>query len=496
MFSIFPLSFWVVIALLLGGLAFCAGRMRDGIGLPMAAVLATVCVWYVGDAFYNDYAGQYMVDFDPATLSNAWCQVAVFLIVFLAAAPAVHRRLNGRDIPCGSGVLFIFRNGVGQPAFQKQMNVLYGGCVVVWVVLTVVAVIRLKELIVFYFFPFLGFVAEPWERDRIGHGLDAILSLAAYLQLLVASTFGVVAATAQKPAVRRMALVFCLLSWPYYIFGRTRNFMLAVVIPAVLCWIFFRLRGSMLKRLGVLALCFLTVNAWMKFVIANRSHTSVTEALHGNGLDLAETEKAKHEGLNMYEELCWINTFMKDGTYNPTLGARYFAEAVNFVPRALWHGKPEIGIDYAIARGQGGGEDDAAGVHATISTGLIGQGVVNFGTILGPAAAALLMSVWVAMLARMDLHLEELGRVSLYSMGLILTFNLGRDITLLTIYPFLFGLAMTWWMTRSQHKPGHALPPPAPSRSSAPDDSSDWRPAQARKFSGLRPIQRRPIFRR
>ena len=46
----------------------------------------------------------------------------------------------------------------------------------------------------------------------------------------------------------------------------------------------------------------------------------------------------------------------------------------------------------------------------------------------------------MAVLARLDLNVQALGRLPLYSLGLILTFNLGRDITLLNLYPFVFGL--------------------------------------------------------
>ena len=120
---------------------------------------------------------------------------------------------------------------------------------------------------------------------------------------------------------------------------------------------------------------------------------------------------------------------------------------MNPIPRGLWQGKPLIGIDYAIARGQGWEAVDAqAGVGATISTGMIGQGVVNFGPFFGVLAAALLMAFWVAILARQDLKGEKTGRMLLFFIGVVLTFNLGRDITLITLYPFLFGYIMlTIW---------------------------------------------------
>jgi hypothetical protein len=101
-----------------------------------------------------------------------------------------------------------------------------------------------------------------------------------------------------------------------------------------------------------------------------------------------------------------------------------------------------------VARGQSviGPDGETA---STVSTGMIGQGVVNFGRFFGPVAAAVLMSLWVALLARQDLLGGDPGRLILYGTGLILTFNMGRDITLLVLYPFLIGLglfhAWQWW---------------------------------------------------
>ena len=111
-----------------------------------------------------------------------------------------------------------------------------------------------------------------------------------------------------------------------------------------------------------------------------------------------------------------------------------------------------IGIDYAVARGQAWDQGDA-GVGATISTGMIGQGVVNFGRLIGPAFAALLISLWAAMLARLDLEGHKLGRMPLLALGLILTFTMGRDITLILLYTFIFGSVLVWWLERSSRKP-------------------------------------------
>lgn len=442
--TIFPPGFWSVMILLATG-AVMAWRCRnDGSGVPILAVLLTVAAWYVGDAFYNDYANNHAKVFDAGELQSAWLEVAWFLVVFLFTAPWIHRWMNARHLRNGSGALQLFRHGVAQPAFQKQLNFLFYGSVGIWTILAVIAAFRLKGEILHFFFPFLGYKAEPWGRNRIGSGFDALLSFAFYVQLLVTAIFGVVAALATDRKVRWLAIAWCFLSWPYFVFDRTRNTLLAVVVPGVMSWGLLRVRGGIVRKSAVLIACFVVVNAWMAFVISNRSDNTIAAAFLEKGFSVRDEKDVHHEGLNMYEELCWINRFLDDGRFSPDWGARYFAEAVNFIPRSLWPGKPTIGIDYAVVRGQGGGDARGAGVYATISTGLIGQGVVNFGIILGPAAAALLMSFWVAILARLDLHIQELGRMPLYACGLILTFNLGRDITLITLYPLVFGAMAIW----------------------------------------------------
>ena len=462
--SMLPLAFWAVIVLLIVGVVWAIRHLPDASGLPMLTVLGTVAAWYVGDAFYNDYANNHAVLFEPDILRSAWWQVAWFLMVFLLSVPWLQQWINARHLRRGSGMLQLFKYGVGQPGFQRQLTRLFYGCASIWIILAVIAVIELRGLALYFFFPFLGFKVSPWGHGRIGVGFDFLSIVALYLQLLIAGIFGVVVALSTNKRIRRLALVCCFLSWPYFIFDRTRNTMLAVVIPGVLSWVFLRLRGGMLKRFMVLGFCFLLVNAWMGFVIANRSTMSIVDALKEKGFTLDTDEKVHHEGLNMYEELCWINTFIQQGTYKPNWGSRYFAELVNPIPRALWPGKPLIGIDYAIARGQGGGEGEAAaGVYATISTGMIGQGVANFGRVLGPAFAALLMSFWVVILARLDLHIHEFGRLPLYALGMILTFNLGRDITLITLYPFVFGALLVWWFDRHRSRaplqPGQKILP-------------------------------------
>ena len=159
----------------------------------------------------------------------------------------------------------------------------------------------------------------------------------------------------------------------------------------------------------------------------------------------------------MFAELGHMSNLFDDGLYQPSWGGRYFAEAVNVIPRGLWKNKPLVGVDYALARGFGGERgttEEGAGITASIATGMIGQGVVNFGRLLGPMAAALLMSIWVAVLARLDLR-GDIGRLLLCAVGMILTFNMGRDITLFVLYPFVFGyMLLLGWEVAAEEKNG------------------------------------------
>jgi hypothetical protein len=96
-------------------------------GLPMLVVLATAAAWYVGDAFYNDYANNHAKLFDADTLSGAWWQVAWFLAVFLVMTPPIHQWLNRRYLQRRSGVMQLFKQGVDQPEIQKSLNALFMG---------------------------------------------------------------------------------------------------------------------------------------------------------------------------------------------------------------------------------------------------------------------------------------------------------------------------------------------------------------------------------
>jgi hypothetical protein len=398
-------------------------------------VCGTVFVWYHGDALYNDYS-KYLTQFSPEVMSAAWWQVALFAASFAVLAPLLHRAFNPAQTGGASMVIALLRSKDAISRLQRPLEAILAPLTVVWLILSAFALIRTGFDWRGLFAPWLGHLAQPWARARIGTGFDFVVSLVDYVNIFCLASFGVVATLAKSPRLRNAAVLLVALSWPFIFLDRTRNTMLAILLPGLLCLVFFRLRGRPFLQLSVVIAVFLVINAWFIFVMAHRTTESIAAAFASQ--NERGSKSAKHEGLNMFEELCWINKFLDDGSYVPNWGRRYFADAVNVIPRALWPNKPTIGLDYAVARGQAtAGTVATAG--ATISTGMIGQGVCNFGPWGGPPAAALLMSAWVAMLARFDLSGHRFGRLPLYVLGLTLTFNLGRDITFLVAFPLVFG---------------------------------------------------------
>jgi hypothetical protein len=434
-----PVEFWASFLLLLAFTWHGWRNRHRGWGIPVMAVCGTVLAWYHGDAMYNEYGSRHAVLFTDGARTTAWIQVLLFTLLFGVLAPAMSKAINHRQRWSGSHINHLLSAPDAldrlQPLLKRTLIVLG----IVWLLLTVVALVRVKGDWAGLFAPYtVGYRLNPWERSRVGTGVDFLWALCGQVNLICLAGFGVVAALVRDSRIRLAALVLIAISYPPMMLQRTRNAMLAILVPGILSFVFVRLRGRVPLQIAVLVLGFLAVDQWFRYVMSTRHHGVARAFVQQEEHDLTQV---RHVGLNMYEELCWINTFMEQGTYVPNWGERYFAELVNPIPRLIWAGKPFVGLDYAVARGQGGQQDESK-VFATIATGMIGQGVVNFGPWLGPLAPALLMSFWVALLARFDLDGHRLGRIPLYTLALALTFNMGRDITLLVAYPIMFGYAI------------------------------------------------------
>jgi hypothetical protein len=461
-----PLPYYLCV-LALAGFSWNAWKSREEAwGIPMLAVLVTVGAWYLMDPIYNGYQA-YVNTFGEGVLSTAWWEVLLFLISLAVLAPVMSKKINGGLAASGSQVFMAIRsNRIDTDEFQDQIQMLSKYLLIGWCALMAVGLWRIDFNFMSLFFPYLvGDLSSPWYRQRIGGSFDAILSLANYFQVMLTALWGVVLVLAKRPRIQMTAALVYFLAEPFYLFDRTRNTMLATLLPGLMALVTLRMRSSVMVKIAVLGAAFAMLNVWFLLVLEIRSQSgTLADAFKSGALSAAQKEggqhKKKHEGFNMFEELGYINYFTDKGTYRPNWGNRYFAELVNPVPRVLWPSKPLIGVDYAIARGLAYGAVDAkeGGVAATVSTGMIGQGVVNFDKILGPIAAALLMAIWVALLARQDLLGHDIGHLLLYAIGLVLTFNMGRDITLLTIYPFIFGWLLLNWLNRNKVHPALVQP--------------------------------------
>jgi hypothetical protein len=262
-----------------------------------------------------------------------------------------------------------------------------------------------------------------------------LVSSAAYLFNAVTAFLGVLVFFQRTTFWRVFAGVMFAVTLPYFFFEGARSHFLAAVLPFILTYLFYG-RHLLIIKLGVLAVTFVCLDQGFKFVTAFRG-TGFREALAAENPYQFVDEDLRQTGLNMIQELCFVNAYLMTGDTSPAYGGRYFSELLNVVPRAIWPSKPLIGIDYAKWRGF---EDPNSelGVVATVSTGMIGGGVLNFGRILGPVAAGILMAIWIGLLIRWWEQRKSLLRLVLFMLGAGLTFNLGRDISLLVLWPVIF----------------------------------------------------------
>lgn len=427
----YPPLFWVGLAVL--GLLVIEGviRWKGSWGLPALMVYGTAAAWYYGDILYNDFA-VYRMEFSEAIIGRALLQVLLFLIgfrLFVALTTTL-------------AAIFYKKTAAPQPTSGRitptdlQYLKIFQLLLTAWLAITLYGLYRVQFAWFDYFFPYLsGNPANPWLRGRIGGGLSFLISGIEYVHTFLIALFGVLAVLTRRKDLRAICILLCLLTWAPIFLGRTRNTMLVLLLPSAAAF-FLYTRVRLVVKVGILAGLFLALNAWMKFVIETRNFGVLNQFNEGK-FSFSEQEDVKHLGLNMFEELCWINTFIENGTLEINNGYRYFSDFAVVIPRALWPNKPLIGFDYAIARGA---DVLATGeVVTTFSTGMIGQGVTNFGGVLGVLSTSFLMALWAGWLQYLRFFSHSFLRSGLFLLGLGLTFNLGRDIGWLVLFPMLFG---------------------------------------------------------
>ncbi len=421
---------------------------RDSFGIAVV-IYVTVFAWYFVDPFLNPEEYDYL---PPFLLGQSYGQVLLFLIGFRVFTPAVTRWI----VHCRSSGIFDTRLA------PEQILIAAGA---IWLLLFLIGIYRMNGDVMGAVLPLDGRGGETmWGRGAVSSSASGFLiSFGGYLFNAVTAFLGVLIFFQRSIAWRLLAGAMFAITLPYFFFAGARSHFLAAVLPLIITYLFYG-RHPLVVRVAILAVAFVCLDQGFRFVTAFRA-TGFRELLAAkNPYELVD-EDLRQSGLNMIEELCFVNAYLDSGETSPAYGARYLNELLNFVPRAIWPSKPLLGIDYAMWRGFESDEGDL-GVNTTVATGMIGGGVLNFGQILGPVAAGILMAIWTGLLIRWWEQRKSLLRLVLFMVGASLTFNLGRDITLLVLWPVIFSyffvrLAEIWATKRFAQLPQLATIAPA-----------------------------------
>jgi oligosaccharide repeat unit polymerase len=394
---------------------------RDSFGVTVV-VYVTVFAWYFVDPFLNPEEYDYL---PPFLLGESYGQVLLFLIGFRVFMPVVARWILSRR---STGVFAM------QRLTPEQILIAAG---TLWFLLFAIGIARLGGDVIGAVFPIDSRAgATMWGRGAVESSATGFLiASAAYVFNAVTAFLGVLVFFQRSTSWRLLAGAMFAITLPYFFFEGARSHFLAAILPFIITYLLYG-RHPLVVRFAILAFAFVCLNVGFRFVTTFRN-TGFREVIASeNPYELID-EDVRTTGLNMIQELCFVNAYLDSGDTSPAYGGRYMNELLNFVPRAIWPSKPLIGIDYAIWRGFES-EEGELGVNTTISTGMIGGGVLNFGQILGPVAAGILMALWTGLLIRWWEQRKSLLRLALFMFGAGLTFNLGRDITLLVLWPVIF----------------------------------------------------------
>jgi hypothetical protein len=417
---------------------------RNTFGITIAAYV-TVFAWYFVDPFINPQSYDYL---PSSLLGESYGQVLLFLIGFRVFTPVATRWILRRP----SWGIFDTR------LTPEQIFIAAGA---LWFIVFLIGIYRMGGDVMGAVFPLDGRRAlTMWGRGAVETGASGFLiSAGGYIFNAVTAFLGVLLFFQRSTSRRLLAGAMFAITLPYFFLAGARSHFLAAVVPFIITYLFYG-RHPLVIRLAILAVAFVCLNEGFKFVVAFRDSGGYRDVLASENPYELMSEDARPSGLNMIQELCFVNVYLQTGGTSPAYGARYLNELLNFIPRAIWPSKPMIGIDYAKWRGfeSEHDENDELGVNTTVSTGMIGGGVLNFGQILGPIAAGVLMAVWTGLLIRWWEQRKSLLRLVLFMLGAGLTFNLGRDITLLVLWPVVFAyffvrLAEIWATRRSPELP-------------------------------------------
>ena len=421
-----PLSYYVASLTLLFLVIEAFLKQYKPWSIPAIVTYLTIGMWYFTEIWYTP---ERLIGFETSILELAYIQVFIFLISFRFLVPIASR-------------FFQKNSSITTPFVPDKLTFrphkLLIIIIIFWLILFIYGVSRLDWDVYQALFPQGGrWAPKLWNRRAVGQNFDFLVSAAGYTYSLICSIFGVLIFFQRKLPFKAINLLMILLSWPSFYLSGTRNIFLAVIMPGYLTYLLIN-RQKIWTKAIVSAILFFSLNYLFLIAITFRN-TGIISFFEGQ---VNQSIGEKHLGLNMTEELLYINTFYKNGRFSLSYGMDYIAELLNLIPRILLPNKPLIGHQYNLLR------NPSSGIQATISAGIIGRGVMNFGTFLGPLFSAFLMALWSGFLSHLWMERFSILRLSLFLVGLGITPNLGRDITLLVLWPMLFGYLLVRFLER------------------------------------------------
>jgi hypothetical protein len=421
-----PLAYNLAVMVLLG-LSFEAFLKRNRAwAIPALLIYATTGMWYFLEVllYPQNYA-----EFPPELIEDGYLQVMIFLVAFRCLVPAIAHRFIPRQV---ASIRTLGSSLLNADELMKYL-------VILWLLLLVYGLSRLDWNLMQALFPTGGrWAPRLWSRGAVEPGATGfIISSAGYLYTLVCAFFGVLLPLQKRPQIRLLTVFLILISWPSFLLSGTRNAFLAVALPGFFSYVLMSKQKLWLKILFTGGLV-LALNYAFSVIITFRN-TGYEQYLNNLAGGTLLKTTSEHQGLNMAQELFYINSFYRQGVLQLQLGMDYVSEMLNFIPRFLWPGKPILGKSYEELRGLYG--------TATLAAGFIGRGALNFGPWLGPLAPAVLLAVWSGFLTRLWYQSRySVLRLGLFLTGLGITPNLGRDITLLVLWPIVFGYALVRYL--------------------------------------------------
>ncbi len=365
-------------------------------------------------------------DYIPSFLiSQSYGQVFLFLVAFRFSMPVAVRWIARRR---GARLYAMQR-------FAPEQVLIAAGAL--WFLLLLIGIVRMGGDVAGALFPIDSRAGTTmWGRGAIETSAAGFLiASAGYMFNAITAFLGVLVFFQRTTFWRFVAGAMFVISLPYFLMEGARSHFLAAILPFIIAYLLYG-RHPLIVKVAVLGVAFLCLDQGFKLVTAFRG-TGFRDLLAAEHPYEMVDEDLRQSGLNMIQELCFANAYLGSGAASPAYGGRYLNELLNVIPRVVWPSKPLIGIDYAKWRGLDDPNSEL-GVVATVSTGMIGGGVLNFGTFFGPIGAAAMMALWTALLIRWWQQRDSLPRLVLFMLGAGLTFNLGRDITLLVLWPVIF----------------------------------------------------------